>query len=459
MPYTELPIPHNPQDYLKIIMTKVTQNNPNEPEFLQAVKEVAESVVPFILENPKYYHAKIFERMCEPDRIISFRVCWEDDRGEIQINRGFRVQFNSSIGPYKGGLRFHPTVNQSILKFLGFEQTFKNSLTTLPLGGGKGGADFDPKGKSNREVMRFCQSYMTELSKHIGENTDIPAGDIGVGQREVSFLYGQYKRLNNKFVGVLTGKSLAYGGSEIRTEATGYGLIYFTEEMLKNRGDSIQGKTCLVSGSGNVAQYAIEKILHLGGKVLTASDSQGFIYDKDGFNFDKLAFLKELKNEKRGSIKEYAQKFNVEYFEGKKPWCIPADWAFPCATQNEITEVDALEMVKNGIKGVAEGANMPTEIKAFQIFHKNKVLFAPGKAANAGGVAISGLEMAQNSMRISWSQADVDQKLKEIMKSIHQNCLKYGTEKDPTFPVNYMKGANIGGFVKVADAMLGFGVY
>ena len=456
MPFTQRPLPKLAHEYKKSFMDSLISRTPNETEFHQAVEEVAESVIPFILENKKYYDAKVFERITEPDRTISFRVCWEDDKGEVQLNRGYRVQFNNSIGPYKGGLRFHPSVNQSILKFLGFEQIFKNSLTTLPLGAGKGGADFDPKGKSNREVMRFCQSYMTELSKHIGENTDIPAGDIGVGGREVSYLYGQYKRLNNKFVGVLTGKGIEFGGSQIRTEATGYGLVYFTEEILKHRGDSLKDKICSISGSGNVSQYAAQKILHLGGKVVTLSDSSGFIYDPNGIDEEKLAYVMDLKNVQRGRISAYAEKYNVEFFPGERPWSIPVDFAFPCATQNEINLDDAKMMIKNGVKGVAEGANMPTEMAAMHLFQNEKVIFAPAKAANAGGVAISGLEMAQNSMRINWTSEDVDKKLKEIMKSIHQNCLKYGKMDNY---VNYVKGANLAGFIKVADAMMAYGIY
>lgn len=437
-------------------MAKVIAKNPGEPEFHQAVREVVESLMPFIEENPKYKEAKILERMVEPERVIIFRVPWIDDKGEIQINRGYRVQMNSAIGPYKGGLRFHPSVNLGILKFLAFEQVFKNSLTTLPMGGGKGGSDFDPKGKSDNEVMRFCQSFMTELFRHIGPDTDVPAGDIGVGAREIGYMYGQYKRLVNEFTGVLTGKGIEWGGSLIRPEATGYGLVYFTEEMLKTRGESFKGKTVAISGSGNVAQYAVEKVLELGGKVVTLSDSNGFIYDKDGINREKLEYVMYLKNVKRGRIKEYADKYNVEYYEGKRPWIVSCDIALPCATQNELNEEDAKELIKNGCIAVAEGANMPSTPEAVEIFLQNKILYAPGKAANAGGVATSGLEMTQNSMRLPWSREEVDRKLHEIMINIHKTCVKYGTEKDGT--VNYVKGANIGGFIKVADAMIAQGV-
>lgn len=436
-------------------MAEVLAKNPNEPEFLQAVKEVAETVIPFIEENPKYKTNKILERITEPERTIIFRVPWTDDKGGIQINRGFRVQFNSAIGPYKGGLRFHPTVNLSVLKFLGFEQIFKNSLTSLPMGGGKGGSDFDPKGKSDREVMAFCQSFMTELSKHIGADTDVPAGDIGVGGREIGFMFGQYRRLRNEFTGVLTGKSPNWGGSLIRPEATGYGCVYFAQEMMDTKGLDFKGKTVVVSGSGNVAQYAIEKVIHLGGKVVTASDSSGYIYDKEGIHADKLAFLMELKNERRGRIKEYADKYKCEYVEGKTPWAVKCDIALPCATQNELELDDAKLLVKNGVIAVAEGANMPTTLEATYYFLENKILFAPGKASNAGGVATSGLEMSQNSLRMAWTSEEVDSRLHNIMKSIHAACVKYGQEGDF---VNYVKGANIAGFVKVADAMLDQGV-
>jgi len=419
------------------------------------VKEVAETVIPFIEENPKYKTNKVLERIAEPERAIIFRVPWTDDKGEIQINRGFRVQFNSAIGPYKGGLRFHPTVNLSVLKFLGFEQIFKNSLTSLPMGGGKGGSDFDPKGKSDREVMAFCQSFMTELSKHIGADTDVPAGDIGVGGREIGFMFGQYRRLRNEFTGVLTGKAPNWGGSLIRPEATGYGCVYFAQEMLATKGQDFKGKTVVVSGSGNVAQYAIEKVNHLGGKVVTASDSSGYIYDKDGINAEKLAFLMHLKNEKRGRIKEYADKYKCDFVADKTPWGVKCDIALPCATQNELGLDDAKALVKNGVVGVAEGANMPTTLEATHYFLENKILFAPGKASNAGGVATSGLEMSQNSLRMAWTAEEVDSRLHNIMKNIHSACVKYGAEDNF---VNYVKGANIAGFVKVADAMLDQGV-
>jgi len=436
-------------------MKKVKAKNPGEKEFHQAVFEVAESVIPFIEENLKYKEAKILERIAEPERVVMFRVPWIDDKGEFQINRGFRIQMNSALGPYKGGLRFHPTVYLGILKFLAFEQVFKNSLTTLPMGGGKGGSDFDPKGKSDNEVMRFCQSFMTELFRHIDAYADVPAGDIGVGGREIGFLFGQYKRIANRFTGVLTGKGIQYGGSLIRPEATGYGCVYFTQEMLATRKDSMKGKTVVISGSGNVAQYAAEKVLQLGGKVVTFSDSDGYIYDKDGVDEQKLAFVMELKNEKRGRISEYAQKFKTDYIKGKTPWNVKCDVALPCATQNELDGKDAKSLIKNGCKAVAEGANMPCTPDAVTEFHKAKILFAPGKASNAGGVAVSGLEMSQNSMRLSWTREEVDSRLSDIMKSIHQNCVKYGSEKGFT---NYVKGANIGGFVKVADAMLAQGL-
>lgn len=442
---------------LDAFMTGLIRRNPGEPEFHQAVEEVAESILPFIAENPVYEEAQIFERMTEPDRVFTFRVCWEDDKGNIRTNRGYRVQFNNAIGPYKGGLRFHPSVDQSILKFLGFEQVFKNSLTTLPLGGGKGGANFNPKGKSDREIMRFCQSFMTALYKNIGQYTDVPAGDIGVGAREISYLFGQYKRLTSEFTGVLTGKSINFGGSLIRPEATGYGCVIFAQEMLRHQGDSLAGKTCLVSGSGNVAQYTTEKVIQLGGKVVTLSDSSGFIYDKDGINQEKLEYVKDLKNNKRGRIKEYAEKYNVEYHEGKQPWAIPCDVAFPSATQNEIHSADAKELVKNGCRVVAEGANMPTTKNGIDIFREAKLLYAPSKASNAGGVAVSGLEMSQNSTRLTWTRENVEEKLTEIMINIHAQCLKYGQDKDNSY-VDYAKGANIAGFIKVADAMLAYGV-
>ena len=436
-------------------MDKVISKNPSQPEFHQAVKEVLESIWTFLEDDPHYMHANILDRLIEPERVLMFRVPWKDDKGITHVNRGFRVEFNSAIGPYKGGLRFHPSVNLGILKFLGFEQVFKNSLTTLPLGGGKGGADFDPKGKSNNEVMNFCQSFMTELQRHIGPYTDVPAGDIGVGGRELGFMFGQYKRLRNEFTGVLTGKGINWGGSLIRPEATGYGAVYFAEEMFKVKGDSIKDKIVCISGSGNVAQYALEKVNELGGKVVSLSDSSGTIYDKNGIDDDKLKFVIDLKNNKRGRIKEYADKYNIEYFEGKRPWHIKCDVAIPCATQNEINENDAKELVSNDCKCVVEGANMPTEPDAVEILLKNKVLFAPGKAANAGGVAVSGLEMSQNSMFASWSREEVDSKLKNIMESIHQQCITYGKEENY---INYIKGANIAGFIKVADSMLDQGV-
>ena len=436
-------------------MARIKAKNPAEPEFHQAVKEVAESLIPFIEENPKYKYARILERIAEPERIIIFRVPWFNDKGEIEINRGYRVEMNSAIGPYKGGLRFHPTVNLSVMKFLAFEQVFKNSLTTLPIGGGKGGSDFDPKGKSDNEVMRFCQSFMTELCKHIGPDTDIPAGDIGVGGREIGYLFGQYKRIRNEFTGVLTGKGLEWGGSLIRPEATGYGAVYFAEEMLKTKGESLSGKTVAVSGSGNVAQYTVEKITQLGGKVITLSDSNGFIYDPEGIDSEKLQFIMELKNIKRGRIKEYAQKYGCEYHEGKRPWETKCFAAFPSATENEISREDAEILVENGCKVVSEGANMPSTPHAIETFLRAKILYGPGKAANAGGVAVSGLEMAQNSMRLPWSRQEVDGRLREIMQNIHETCVKFGKADDGY--VDYVKGANIGGFVKVANAMLAQG--
>ena len=440
---------------LEHFMSGLKKRNPGEPEFHQAVYEVAESVIPFILENPRYQQAGIIERMTEPDRTVIFRVVWEDDQGNIRVNRGYRVQFNNSIGPYKGGLRFHPSVNLSILKFLGFEQTFKNSLTTLPMGAGKGGADFNPKGKSDREVMRFCQSFMTELVHHIGPNTDVPAGDIGVGAREISYMFGQYKRLAREFTGVLTGKALEFGGSLIRTEATGYGNAYFMQEMLNHRGDGVEGKTCVISGSGNVASYCAQKINHLGGKVVTMSDSTGFIHDPDGINEEKLASIIELKTKRRGRISEYADHFGVDFHEDKRPWGVPCDLALPCATQNELDGDDARALVANGCIGVSEGANMPTTVEGIKVLLDAKVLYGPGKAANAGGVAVSGLEMTQNSIRMAWSAEELEEKLHGIMKGIHAQCARHGTEGDY---VNYVKGANIAGFIKVADAMLAYGV-
>jgi glutamate dehydrogenase (NADP+) len=436
-------------------MQGLIKRNPGEIEFHQAVEEVAANVIPFINKHPKYIKNRILERMTEPDRTIIFRVCWEDDEGNVRTNRGYRIQFNNSIGPYKGGLRFHHSVNLSILKFLGFEQTFKNSLTTLPMGSGKGGADFNPKGKSEREIMRFCQAFMTELSKHIGENVDVPAGDIGVGAREISYMFGQYKRLKNEFTGTLTGKALEFGGSLIRKEATGYGCAYFMEEMLKNQGDSIEGKNCIVSGSGNVAQFCAQKIMHLGGKVLTLSDSSGFIHDPDGLNEEKLDFIIDLKTNRRGRISEFAEKFKCKFYKDKRPWSIKADLAFPCATQNELELPDAEQLIKNGCKAIAEGANMPTTKDAIEAIHKAKIIFSPGKASNAGGVAVSGLEMTQNSIRLSWQREELEERLKTIMHDIHQQCVNYGTEKDH---VDYIKGANIAGFVKVAEAMVAYGV-
>ncbi|MEC9018566.1 MAG: NADP-specific glutamate dehydrogenase [Nitrospinota bacterium] len=440
---------------LNQFMEGLKKRNPGEKEFHQAVEEVAACVIPYINENPKYIENQILERMTEPDRTIIFRVCWQDDHGNIRTNRGYRVQFNNSIGPYKGGLRFHPSVNLGILKFLGFEQTLKNSLTTLPMGAGKGGADFNPKGKSEREIMRFCQAFMTELSKHIGENIDVPAGDIGVGAREISYMFGQYKRLQNEFTGTLTGKALEFGGSLIRKEATGYGCAYFMEEMLKHTGDSIKGKSCIVSGSGNVAQFCAQKIMHLGGKVLTLSDSSGFIHDPDGLNEEKLEYVIDLKTNRRGRISEYAEKYKVDFNEGKRPWMVKADLAFPCATQNELELSDAKDLIKNGCKGVAEGANMPTTIEAMEALLEANIMFSPGKASNAGGVAVSGLEMTQNSIRLSWQREELDERLKTIMRDIHQQCVEFGTEKNR---VDYVKGANIAGFVKVAEAMVAYGV-
>jgi glutamate dehydrogenase (NADP+) len=441
---------------IKEFMKKVIAKNPGEVEFHQAVFEVAETVIPFIEKNPKYQEGKLLERIAEPERVIMFRVPWVDDKGKFQINRGFRIQMNSAIGPYKGGLRFHPSVYLGILKFLAFEQVFKNSLTTLPMGGGKGGSDFDPKGKSDNEVMRFCQSFMSELFRHIGNDTDVPAGDIGVGGREVGFMFGQYKRLANEFTGILTGKGITFGGSLIRPEATGYGCVYFAQEMLAVKKDSFKGKTIVVSGSGNVAQYAAEKALQLGGKVVTFSDSEGFIYDKAGMTKEKIEWVMWLKNEKRGRIKEYTAKFKgSEFHAGKTPWGVKCDIALPCATQNELNGNDAEVLVKNGCRVVAEGANMPSTPEAVEVFLKSKILFAPGKASNAGGVATSGLEMSQNSLRLSWTREEVDQRLHTIMKDIHATCVKYGTEKGYT---NYVQGANIGGFVKVADAMIAQGL-
>jgi glutamate dehydrogenase/leucine dehydrogenase len=437
-------------------MATIKAKNPAEPEFHQAVYEVAESLIPFIEENPKYKHAKILERIAEPERVVIFRVPWLDDMGGVQVNRGFRIEMNSAIGPYKGGLRFHPTVNLGILKFLAFEQVFKNSLTTLPMGGGKGGSDFDPKGKSDNEVMRFCQSFMTELCRHVGPNTDVPAGDIGVGGREIGFLFGQYKRIRNEFTGVLTGKGIEWGGSLIRPEATGYGAVYFAEEMLQTKKDSLKDKTCIVSGSGNVAQYTIEKVSQLGGKAVTLSDSAGFIHDPDGIDEEKLNYVMELKNIRRGRIKEYADKYGCKYYAGERPWGIKGDAAFPSATENEINEEEASTLIKNGCRVVSEGANMPSTPEAIEVYMKEKILYGPGKAANAGGVAVSGLEMTQNSMRLPWTREEVDSRLHQIMKNIHETCVKFGAEEGDF--INYVKGANIGGFVKVANAMLAQGI-
>jgi glutamate dehydrogenase (NADP+) len=441
------------QQAIQDFMQLAKQRNGNETEFLQAVYEVAEKVIPYIEKNPKYKKAKILERMIEPERVIIFRVPWVDDSGEYQVNRGYRVQINSAIGPYKGGLRFHPSVNLSILKFLAFEQVFKNSLTTLPMGGGKGGSDFDPKGKTDNEVMRFCQSFMTELSKHIGAEWDVPAGDIGVGGREIGFMYGQYKRQQNEFVGVLTGKGQEYGGSLIRPEATGYGTLYFAEEMMQANSDGLKDKTAVISGSGNVAQYAAEKMLHLGGKVITLSDSQGTLHDAAGIDREKLDFIFDLKQNKRGRLSEYVDTYpDAKFLAGETPWGIACDAAFPCATQNELQEEDAKKLVANGCKVLSEGANMPCTNEAIIALQKGGILYAPGKASNAGGVAVSGLEMAQNATHSNWSREEVDKKLLDIMKSIHTQCVEYGTQDDGT--VDYVQGANIAGFVRVADAML-----
>lgn len=443
------------KDKIDKFMIKVKNRIVNQPEFIQAVHEVAESVFPIIQNNPAYKKGKVLERLTDPDKVFMFRVTWVDDKGEVQINRGYRVQMNGSIGPYKGGLRFHPSVNLSILKFLAFEQVFKNALTTLPMGGGKGGSDFDPKGKSDLEVMRFCQAFMSKLCPHIGPQTDVPAGDIGVGGREIGYLFGQYKRIRNEFVGVLTGKGMEYGGSLIRPEATGYGAVYFASEMLKRKNDDFKGKIVVVSGSGNVAQYAMEKINEMGGKVVALSDSGGYIYDKDGISGEKFDFIMDLKNNKRGRISEYAEKYGCEYHAGKTPWEIPCEIALPCATQNELNKEDAKTLLSNGCFVVSEGANMPSTPEAVELFKEARILFAPGKAANAGGVAVSGLEMSQNAMMTPWTREQVDAKLQEIMKSIHENCVKYGSDGDY---VDYVKGANIAGFIKVADAMLAQGI-
>jgi glutamate dehydrogenase (NADP+) len=442
---------------IQAFMELVAQRNPNEPEYLQAVEEVAETIVPFMEAHPKYKTARVLERIVEPERVLMFRVPWTDDAGQVHVNRGYRVEFNSAIGPYKGGLRFHPTVNLSILKFLGFEQIFKNSLTTLPMGGGKGGSDFDPKGKSDLEVMRFCQSFMTELARHIGANTDVPAGDIGVGGREIGYMFGQYKRIRNEFTGVLTGKGLNWGGSLIRPEATGYGCVYFAEEMLNHKGDSMKGKTVAISGSGNVAQFAAEKCVQLGAKVVTMSDSKGTIHDPEGIDAEKLAYIKDLKNVRRGRIKEYAAAHaSASFMEGQRPWSVEVDVALPCATQNELNAEEAATLLAHGCICVAEGANMPSTPEAVEAFHEAGILFAPGKASNAGGVATSGLEMSQNSLRFNWTREEVDAKLQNIMKDIHVQCVNYGSMEDGS--VDYVRGANIAGFVKVADAMLDQGV-
>ena len=445
-------------EQLAAFMAGLERRNTGEVEFLQAVEEVAATILPYISDKPAYQKAQILERMCEPDRMISFRVAWEDDAGNVRVNRGYRVQCNNAIGPYKGGLRFHKSVTPSILKFLAFEQTFKNSLTGLPMGGGKGGADFNPQGKSDREVMHFCQAFMTELYRHIGPNTDVPAGDIGVGAREVSYLFGQYKRLRNEFVGVLTGKGLQFGGSEIRTEATGYGCVYMMEDMLAQHDQNMSGQIAIVSGSGNVAQYTCEKATQLGAKIVTLSDSSGFIYDKDGIDAEKLEFVKELKGVKRGRISEYADKYGAEYHEGKRPWGVEANLAFPCATQNEITLDDANTLIANKVMAVCEGANMPTYKAGIDALQHAGVLFAPSKAANAGGVAVSGLEMTQNSMRLSWDREELDKRLRKIMLGIHARCVEHGDGHPTTDQVDYVKGANIAGFIKVADAMLAYGV-
>jgi len=442
--------------FVQKFMDNLIAKNPAEPEFHQAVREVVETLVPCLDRHPEYREQKILERMTEPDRVYIFRVPWQDDRGEVQVNRGFRVEFNNAIGPYKGGLRFHPTVNLGILKFLGFEQVLKNSLTTLPMGGGKGGSDFDPKGKSDWEVMRFCQSFMNELHRHIGANIDVPAGDIGVGGREIGYLFGQYKKLTHLFEGVLTGKGLNWGGSLIRPEATGYGCVYFAEEMLKTKGQSFAGKTVTVSGSGNVAQYAIEKVNQLGGKVVTISDSDGTIVDKEGIAGDKWQFLMDLKNNRRGRVEEYAKKFHTEYHPGKRPWFVPCDVALPCATQNEVDGDDAQMLVNNGCGVVAEGANMPTTLDGVGVFLQRKILYGPGKAANAGGVATSGLEMSQNSLRMSWTREEVDQRLHTIMKDIHAACVDTAREYGDVG--NYVLGANIAGFIKVADSVIDQGI-
>ncbi len=450
-------MPENSRKELDRFMRGLVRRNPGEPEFHQAVEEVAESVLPYVLDHRKYRDAQILERMTEPDRIVIFRVTWEDDKGRVRANRAWRVQFNNSIGPYKGGFRFHPSVTLSVLKFLGFEQVFKNSLTGLPMGGAKGGSNFNPKGKSEREVMRFCHSLMIELHRHIGEDTDVPAGDIGVGAREISFLFGQYKRLENRFTGILTGKGLAFGGSLVRKEATGYGCVYFCQNMLERNGDSLEGKSVVVSGSGNVALYTVEKALELGAKVMTVSDSSGFIYDPDGIDRDKLEKLKEIKEVQRKRVSAYLEAFpKAEFHKGKRPWHVPCDIAFPCATQNELNEEEARALLSNGVIAVSEGANMPTEPGGVHAFRDSGILYGPGKAANAGGVAVSGLEQSQNAVRLSWSREEVDSKLNKIMKDIHEKCVMHGTEKDGK--VDYVKGSNLSGFIKVAEAMLAYGI-
>jgi len=444
------------QKEINSFMNGLARRNPGEREFQQAVREVTESLMPFVMEHQRYRKAQILERMTEPDRVVIFRVTWEDDQGNIRVNRAWRVQFNNSIGPYKGGMRFHPSVTLSVLKFLGFEQVLKNSLTTLPMGGGKGGSNFNPKGKSDREVMRFCQSLMIELHRHIGEDTDVPAGDIGVGAREISYMFGQYKRLENRFSGILTGKGLAFGGSLVRTAATGYGAVYFMQNMLSRRGDSVDGKTAVVSGSGNVAIYTIQKLNQLGAKVVTASDSGGFIHDPDGIRDEKFEWLRQLKEVRRGRIEEYAEKFGCEYHEKKRPWSVPCDIAFPSATQNELNLAEAKTLLGNGLIAVAEGANMPTELDAVRAFRDARIMFGPAKAANAGGVAVSGLEQSQNALRISWSREEVDGRLQDIMKNIHAKCVEYGHNGSDEY-IDYVDGSNIAGFVKVADAMVAYG--
>jgi glutamate dehydrogenase (NADP+) len=437
----------------------VAERNPGQPEFVQAVTEVAADVLPYLDDHPRYHELQILERLAEPDRVVSFRVAWHDDAGQIRANRGFRVQHNNAIGPYKGGLRFHPSVNQSVLKFLAFEQTFKNALTGLSMGGAKGGSNFNPKGKSDNEIMRFCQGFMNELYRHVGEDTDVPAGDIGVGGREIGFMFGQFKKITNRFVGVLTGKGMEFGGSPIRVEATGYGAVYFMQSMLSRIELDMEGANCVVSGSGNVAQHVVEKLLHLKARPVTLSDSSGFIYDKNGIDEEKLAFIKDLKNNRRGRISDYAEKYGAEFHgDGAKPWTVPCDFAFPCATQNELDFNDAATLIRNGIRGVAEGANMPTALKALKLFKSSRILFGPAKAANAGGVAVSGLEMSQNSARITWKEAELQRLLLEIMQGIHDRCAQYGEVKGQKGYIDYIKGANVAGFVKVAGAMAAQGV-